>query len=211
MTVAAPMSARDALTQALANLSEEQFTAAALFFEALVEAAQTDHLDEVHINDFRISLNLKRLLHPTITELVGVVLPPKDKPLDDRIKEGGYDRHNTDITAENFPVIRDAGPQPLFLAHFGVDMSSEEIEEWAKANGYAVANNEDLLAVGSSEQHKDLQREYPIVQLGSSVVLYGRPHMTYLDGGRSGRQLHLRCDDGSTWYSSCRFLLRKLP
>ncbi|MFA6100515.1 MAG: hypothetical protein WC750_06660 [Patescibacteria group bacterium] len=210
MTVAAPMSTRDTLTQALANLSEEQFTAAASYLEAVIEAAQTGSLNKVRINDFRKSFNLKRLFKPALTQLIGVVLPPKDKSLDDRIKKGGYDWHATKITAHKFPVTRDTGPQPLFLAHFGVDVNSDEVEEWSKANGYAVANNDDLLAVGSSEQYKDLQREFPIVQLGSSTVVYGRRYTTYLCGGRSGRRLHSCFIDDCIWHSSNRFLLRKV-
>lgn len=209
MTVATP-SVRDTITDRLGKLTEEQFTAAASYLEAVIEAAQTDHLDEVHINDFRKSFELKPLFKPALTQLIGVVLPPKNKPLDDRISEGGYDWHDNDITAENFPVTSDAGPQPLYLAHFGVVVSCEAVEEWAKANGFAVANNDDLLAVGASEQYKDLQREFPIVQLGSSVVLDGEHNVSYLYSFNAERRLYLRCYSRDM-RDECRFLLRKLP
>lgn len=213
MTVSAPLPTRANVAQDLANLSEDQFTAATLFLQAIVEAAQAGNLDAVDIDEFRESLNLRRLLNPilnpTITVLLGVVLPAQDKPLPDRITVGGYHWHDDNITAANFPVTRDAGPQPLFLVHFGVYVSSEEVEEWSKANGYEAANNDDLLAVGSSEQHKDLQRDFPIVQLGSSKVLLGSRRVSCLCGDCWMRLLDLDCYDGG-WGYGFRFLLRKV-
>jgi hypothetical protein len=203
-------SARDALAQALAqsqaNLSAAQFTAAALFFQALAEAAQTDRLDEMDINAFRKFLTLRRLLHPTITELVDVVLPPKGKPLFDRINEGLYINTNSDITADRFPITLDAGPRNLVLAHFRVKVENDEIDEWAKANGYKFALHEDLEAVGSHTHYSNLQREYPIIQLGSSTDVNGYKYVPVLGKDDDGRYLDLGLDWG-IWSDNCRFLL----
>lgn len=207
------VSNRDKLAKVLAGLSDIQIDAVTPLFEDVAEAARTDNcLNRVSRDKFRRDLNLKRLLNPTITELVGIVLAPKDTPLADRINDGDYKGGvNSDITAERFPITHDAGPVPLVLADFGSEVSSEEVEQWCQADGgYEVAYPEDGLAVGATSQHQHLQLQNPIVVLGGPpAFLGGARRVLYFFGWGDGRRLHLHCY-GSRWYGYCRFLLRKV-
>lgn len=205
-------SVRDKLTQVLAALSDKQIAAAAPLIEAVVEAAEADNLTDVDIDEFRKGLNLRRLLNPTITELEGVVLPPKDKPLEDRIKDGDYKGGvNSDITADLFPITLDTGSAPLVLADFGSEVSSEEVEQWCKADGgYEVAYPEDGLGVGATSQHQHLQLQNPIVVLGGPpAILYGVRRVLCLVRRGDGRYLGLY-GYVNGWDGRCRFLLRKV-
>ena len=161
-------------------------------------------------DSFRQFLGLGTLYPvPTLIELPGIVLSGSTVPLSQRIKDGGYNWSNSDITAERFPLTLPPGPRNLVLAHFNQDIESESVEAWAKEHGYEVSPIDDLLAVGSHPEHKELQRQYPIVALGSSAVVGGSRHVPYLGGSGSERDLGLDYD-GSGWYAGCRFLLRKV-
>ena len=150
-----------------------------------------------------------KALAPTITDLSGVVLPPKETTLEERIKDGVYNYSNPNITDDCFPITLDGGSRQLVLVHFGVDVRSDEVEQWAKAHGYKLALNDDLLAVGAHPEHKNLQRQFSIIQLGSSTVFLGERHVSYLYGEGAGRRLGLNYYHGS-WRGHCHFLLRKI-
>lgn len=75
-----------------------------------------------------------------------------------------------------------------------------------------LAKTEDLLAVGAHPKHKELQREFPIICLGSSAVLPGERRVPYLGGGWDvKRKLSLLYCDDSRWSDYCRFLLVGKP
>lgn len=145
---------------------------------------------------------------PVITALSGIVLPSKGLALPKRIEAGGYDWKNSDITAERFQIRLDVGPCDLVLAHFGVDMEDEAVEAWVKAHSaYADAFTEEILAVGSHPEYRELQRQFPIVARGSSTVVNGNRHVPYLNRNDSKRNLNLNYSD-NRWNGNCRFLLR---
>jgi hypothetical protein len=145
---------------------------------------------------------------PSIVELAGVVIPESEVTLSQRIDAGKYNWFNDDITEKRFPLSVPSGPRHLVLVHFGKDMSSEGVVKWATDNGYEVSPIDDLLAVGSHVEHKELQRQFPIVALGSSAVVYGRRSVPCLTWHGLGRGLHLHWYDG-VWDDYGRFLLRK--
>lgn len=161
----------------------------------------------VNREEFRRVLGLVSLM-PKLMELTGVVIPGPERLLPARITEGGYDWHNSDITPERFQLLTSPGPANLFLAHFNKTMTSEKVEKWAAENGYEVAKIDDLLAVGSHGEYKELQRQFPILALGSSAVVDGGRDVPYLDRYDSKRDLYLGWYGGD-WGASCRFLLRK--
>lgn len=163
------------------------------------------NVDTVNREDFRKLLGLGKLM-PDMMELVGIVLPEKKKTLTDRIKDGGYDWTNPYITEKRFPLTLPAGPQKLFLAHYNKVVSGKKVEEWAGKNGYKVGLMDDLLAVGSHPEYKELQRQFSIVALGSSAVIHGNRHVPLLYRGGAGRGLRLR-RRGSGFSELCRFLL----
>ncbi len=206
-TVTSP---RDQLVELIGQVSDEQLGLLSPFLSALVEVSKTDDgLEQLDLNDFREHLGLEKVLpEPTITELAGVTLPGSEVGLDAQKKAGGYDWMNSDITVERFPLTLPAGPRDLFLAHFGIDVQSEEVEAWASANGYEVSPIDDLLAVGSHSEYRELQRQFPIVALGSSTVVDDERHVPYLYRYDSKRNLNLAWYD-DVWNAYYRFLLSR--
>lgn len=164
------------------------------------------NVGSVNREDFRKLLGLGKLM-PDIMELAGIILPNQSVTYGDRIAAGGYDWKDGDITEKRFPVTLPAGPRNLVLVHFNKVMSTQKVEAWAKENGYEFALFDDLLAVGSHPDYKELQRQFPIIQLGSSARVCGDRSVPCLDRNDAGRYLDLRWYDDDGWNDSCRFLL----
>ena len=124
--------------------------------------------------------------------------------VEDAVKLGRYDWANSDITSRNFPTKR-TGKADLTIKfmQFNRAISTEDALRELDRMGYRPAELHEILAFG--EKYPDVQREFPIVALGS--VWQGR------DGGRgvpclsrsgSGRVLHLDWI-GDDWNGICRF------
>lgn len=120
-----------------------------------------------------------------------------------KVVAGHYDWSNSD-TSKHFPTNRTGTVKGgIKLFHFDRNISSEEaIREMDKA-GYRPAEACELLDFGKT--HPDVQREFPIIALGSiwrdstgrrSVVCLGR------DG--AGRNAGLDWFDYA-WHGYCRF------
>ena len=122
----------------------------------------------------------------------------------DSVKAGNYDWKNADITDENFPSTENGEREvEMALFHFNKQISSPNaIAEMEKA-GYRSATMKELLAFG--EKNPELQRQFPIVALGSVVRLFDRRHVGYLHGHGSRRYLHLGYF-GNVWDDYSRFL-----
>jgi hypothetical protein len=202
---------RDQLVALIGELSDEQVDALTPFMTDLVEVARSEEgLEQLDRDEFREHLDLDRILpEPTITELSGVTLAGSQVGLEDQKAAGNYDWVNSDITVERFPLTLPAGPQDLALAHFDVDVSSEQVEAWAVAHGYEPALIDDLLAVGAHGEYRELQRQFPIVALKSSAVIRGLRHVPCLYGLDSHRSLRLNFWDYD-WRALYRFLFRKV-
>lgn len=88
------------------------------------------------------------------------------------VNAGNYDWINSDITEKNFPLPTELSGKKISMSsklfHFNKDISSEDAIFEIKKAGYYPATLAELLALG--ENHPELQREFPIVGLGS--VLY---------------------------------------
>lgn len=127
----------------------------------------------------------------------------------DSIAVGKYDwkDKDKDITDKNFPLAEhEVGTkeQMFTLYHFGKNTQSDWVIAQMAKDGKHPATLRELLAFG--EDNPELQREFPIIALGS--VWVGR------DGGR--RVPCLGRDDwrrrlglgwyGSGWGGDCRFL-----
>jgi hypothetical protein len=125
--------------------------------------------------------------------------------LEQMIAAGNYDWVNSDITSEAFPVkgkgvvqIPDAKP-----VHFGRKMSSDAAIAELDKMGLRPATHTELLAFGA--KYPELQRQFPIVALGSSAQVHGYRSVVCL--WSSGRERGLRlCWFGSGWVGVCRFL-----
>ena len=89
--------------------------------------------------------------------------------VEDALKAGNYDWVNDYITSRNFPPTR-RGTETVevSLVHFGRVMTSDEVLEELDRQGLRPATVEELLALGA--QYPDLQRQFPIIALGSVCV-----------------------------------------
>lgn len=129
--------------------------------------------------------------------------------LGELIRLGNYDWVNSDITVEHFPLDNSQfGNFELVLVHLNRSVTSDEVLLYMDDHGLSPAKIGHLLAFGA--KYPNVQREFPIIALGSSWVSpFGGRVVPYLDVRGSGRALRLLWPD-SLWGDCCRFLaLRK--
>ena len=124
--------------------------------------------------------------------------------LADMITAGGYDWVNPNITEANFPIMmKGKFNLDAELFHFNRNISSEDAVEEMRKTGCRGAMIEELLSFGA--KNLELQRQFPIVALGSSCVLRGDRQVAYLVGGGFRRFLILDVWVGD-WGGDVRFL-----
>jgi hypothetical protein len=133
------------------------------------------------------------------------VLVDCTKSLAEMIQAGSYGYVNSDINSKNFRV-EGQGQQKVevVLFHFKRAISIDDaLREMEKA-GYRPARIEELLALGA--QYPDLQKQFPIVALGS---MWQNPNgycgVAFL--GRVDAERKLSSDwIESDWSGGCRFV-----
>jgi hypothetical protein len=128
--------------------------------------------------------------------------------LEDMIAAGKYDWKNDAIVAATFPSETAGIIQfETKIFHFNRYISSTDAVATIKAddeqNRWEAARIEALLAYGA--KNPKLQREYPIIGLGSIVEVRGNRYVPYLRGIGAERGLDLRWW-GGVWGGGCRFL-----
>lgn len=130
--------------------------------------------------------------------------------LAEMVAAGKYDYANENIVAKNFPISGTGTgtvEEEVILVHFKWFIESEDAIREMVEMSLEPAPIEDLLSFGA--QYPDLQREFPIVCLGSSWVdPSGHRCVPCLGLWDRGRGLDLR------WFEigrrgSCRFLARR--
>jgi len=180
-----------------------------IFNETSVEQVQTiiesglladlrdGNIDGVNRDAFRQLIGLKRLDTYTLTI-------DYNRSVEDGVKAGQYDYANSDITSKHFPTERMGMPEvAVELIHFNRDISTDEAIHELDRMGYRPADLHELLALG--EKYPDLQREFPVIALGS---VWQKPggfrSCAYLDGNDSRRYLYLDWVD-FRWDDYCRF------
>lgn len=128
----------------------------------------------------------------------------KDRTLAQMVGAGRYDWKNEDITSEYFPDIGELGDYELELVHVARDASTEEAIAEIRSRGLEPAFIGMLLAFG--ERYPEIQRDFPVVALGSVCVLSrGFRYSPCLDV--RGRERRLRLGwFGLGWGGHCRFL-----
>ena len=117
----------------------------------------------------------------------------------------GFNEVNPDITSERFPIVGDeVRPNVVFtFVHLNRNATIDEVLAEMERLGLRPATFAELLAF--SLKYGDLQRQFPIVALGSSVRVSGYERFPVLRGYSLERRLFLRWDD-SEWSGRCRFL-----
>lgn len=132
--------------------------------------------------------------------------------LSDMVKRGKYDWVNGDITEKNFPCAKSGSEnvsvEILHLKrHFNLGISSNAAVAEMDRLGYRPATIEELLAFGAA--NPEIQRQFPIVALGSTCVPDGYHSVACLYGDKGGsereRHLNLHWWRGG-WVDSDRFL-----
>ena len=100
------------------------------------------------------------------------VLVDFEASVEELVRLGDYDWANSNITSPHFPTSRTGKVETkIKLFHFDQSISSEQaIREMDKA-GYRPAEAHELLAFGV--KYPDVQREFPVVALGS---VWRRPY-----------------------------------
>jgi len=127
------------------------------------------------------------------------------KSLAEMILLGNYGWFNDDINSKNFP-LQGTGAQEseLVLVHLNQSATSKEVLESLDSQGLAPAQFVHLLAFGAA--YPELQRQFPIIALGSSFVDgHGDRGYPYLYCHGSRRRLCLYWG-GDGHRGLCRFL-----
>jgi hypothetical protein len=113
------------------------------------------------------------------------------RSLEQMILAGKYGYANPDITAKNFPITgKGIVEEEIILVHFDRDISSDDAEKELATMGLEPARLEHATAFGA--KYPDVQREYPIVFLGSVWTdPDGDRRVPYLDYWDGRRELRL--------------------
>jgi hypothetical protein len=121
------------------------------------------------------------------------------------VTNGKYDYANSNIVSANFPEEKNptAELEAVLFHPDEEDVTSEAVLERMENENLRPASVRELLVFGV--QFPDVQRQFPIVALGTVVQLYGDRLVACLGRGASGRSLALSWFDGG-WYRRCRFL-----
>ena len=179
--------------------------------QAVIEAANQGKLGEP-LTDWLASQGWKGIMAaqvavaPTTTEFRIEV--DYSMSLNKMISAGNYDWKNDDITAARFPVKGEGKVEfEAKLFHFNRNISSEaavtHIKDADPQNPWEPAKTEHTLAFGA--KYPEVQREYPIIGLGSVAEVGFDRYVLGLD--RDGSERYLDLDDlGGDWYAYCRFL-----
>lgn len=130
------------------------------------------------------------------------------RSVEDAVKLGRYGWASGDINTCNFPTKRKEREKTpdvaMELVHFNRVVSTDEALRELDRMGYRPAKLRELLAFG--EKYPEVQREFPVVALGSSVWLnrFDERYFPCLDRIGSRRHLDLhRLEDN--WLGLCRF------
>lgn len=123
------------------------------------------------------------------------------------IQLGKYDWASGCITAERFPLTGEGKWEVEYeLGHLNQNISSKDAVAEIKKRGLEPAETEELLAFGA--KYPELQRQFPIVALGSVTDGDGERGRACLCRRGVMRDLDLYyCDDG--WLACFRFLAVK--
>jgi hypothetical protein len=121
---------------------------------------------------------------------------------------GKYGYKNTDITTEHFPISPELTGKRIDiigrLFHFNRDISRVVATKEMNEAGCRHATLMELLALSAA--HPDLQRQFPIVALGSAWCFFSGIHrVPYLDFSDNVNQLFLNYLEFA-WPAHYRFL-----
>lgn len=149
---------------------------------------------------------LRVALLPTV-QSIGPTYPVTvnyDLSLAEMIAAGKYDWKNDDITAKHFPMKgEDTKEVVTELVHFNQYMESGDVLRDLDKRSLRPATIEDLLSFGA--KYSELQRQFPIVALGSIWQHLDYRYVPFLWSFSDERYLSLGWFEGR-WGDDSRFL-----
>ena len=186
------------------------------FLLALKKAGFTDELIQEIINSKNNEMAVKMFAaivsdpaaESTINAIIFDFAVDYTRTVAEMVKVGKYDWSNNNITADHYPIPQDkAGKKEDIntkVFHFNRAISSADAVKEMEKEGYRPATAHEIMDFG--EKNPELQRQFPIVALGS-VWQYGILYrfVLVLGEGGSKRLLKLSFWDGG-WADFYRFL-----
>ena len=186
------------------------------FLLALKKAGFTDELIQEIINSKNNEMATKMFTAIMFNQTVkpadnGVILDfavDYTRTVAEMVAAGKYDWSNDDITSDHYPIPKDkAGKSEGIntkVFHFNRLISSKDAIKEMEKEGYRPATAHEIMAFG--EKNPEMQRQFPIVALGSTWQndILDR-YVLVLRGYGSRRKLYLSHWDGG-WYGRYRFL-----
>lgn len=144
--------------------------------------------------------------HPEPTQTVIRVRRDYGQSVKDQVKAGEYDWKNGDVNDKHFPYDRSLGvvEGEVVLVHFNRTMTSDGVEAELDRMGLKPADHVTLLGIGSGSETRDLQRQFPIVALGSVASFVGLRSVACLGRDVARRDLDLVGRRGD-WIEVYRF------
>lgn len=131
------------------------------------------------------------------------VLVDETKTVEELVREGKFNWSNSDITSKNFP--KHGGKtekREISLFHFNKTMTSDQVIDEMDKAGYRPATIWELLCLAVAQPN--IQREFPVIALGSVCVIGGNRHVADLCRLAGWRYLDLLWF-GHVWNDRCRF------
>lgn len=194
------------------GLTYEQWQArfdSGILADVLDPGVDPEKLADAAVRDLiRDTLGLPRLRPRPEVSVPYAVTVDYTQSVEEMVRRGKYDYANENIAAAHFPVSGDGiAEREGVLVHFGLYVESDEAVRAVKELELEPSPVEDLLAFGA--RYPDVQREYPVVGLGSSWLdPFGLARVPVLDGWLGRRQLDLGARR-NRWVAYCRFLARR--
>jgi hypothetical protein len=106
----------------------------------------------------------------TLAQSIFALTANYDRSVEDAVKAGKYDWSNDNITTNNFPSKRTGtADTEIILVKFERDMESGDVVKQLDKQGLRTAELPELLAFG--EKYPDVQRDFPVVALGSVLLI----------------------------------------
>lgn len=173
--------------------------------KALIKAVQQgENVEQVLQELFTTLLNGSTKNFGAFLVSSHVVPINRKRNVSEMVKLGNYDWKDEAVNQKNFPHDRKAGKveTEVHLIQFPQDMESDDVVQALDAMGMRPADNAELLSIGIF--FSDLQRQGPIVALGSVATVSGDQCVPCLGGDGSDRFLRLGRWDGR-WGAYSRF------
>jgi len=176
------------------------------FQAAVIKALPRDIDQDVALGWTKNGEALARVLREALTpngsgRQMYPIIVNYERSVEDGVEAGHYDWVNSNITSEYFPTERKGTAKvEVKLIHFNRSISTDEALRELDRMGYRPAELHELLVFG--EKYQKIQREFPILALGS--VFRNRCVVLGLSGDNSRRYLNLFVEEHDCG-ENCRF------